>query len=136
MTDFSLPVLAAWANAMIFAAAGVANFTAPKRIRTFYEQWDVTPGFYRTLGVIEIAAAVCLATPSLRVWGLVLAGPIAFGSVVMLLDQQKYIWAASAIAIVAGLFAAMLTLAQKPSFVVANPAESVVIQVANNSSRY
>src|SRR5580765_9003664 len=40
------------------------------------EQWDVAPGLYRTLGVIEILAAVCLATPSLRECGLWLAGPI------------------------------------------------------------
>jgi len=38
------------------------------------------PGFYRPLGLVEIAAAVCLAVPSLRFWGVLLAAPIFFGA--------------------------------------------------------
>ena len=128
MTSISFPVLATWADAAIFAAVGVINLTAPKRVLDMYEQWDVAPGLYRTLGVIEIMAAVCLATPSWRAWGLMLAGPIAFGSVVMLLDQQKYKCAATAVVIVAGLFVTMFAVPQKPHFVVTHSTSQVAIQ--------
>jgi hypothetical protein len=133
MTSISSPVLAAWADAAMFAAVGVINSTAPKRVLDMYEQWDVAPGLYRTLGVIEIMAAVCLATPSLRVWGLMLAGPIAFGSVVMLLDQQKYRCAATAVVIVAGLVVAMFAVPQKPHFVVTHSASQVAIQTSSSA---
>ena len=136
MTDFSFSVAAAWASAAIFGAVGLVNFIASKKILDMYEQWDVAPSLYRTLGVIEMVAAVCLATPSLRGWGLLLAGPIAFVSVVMLLDQQKYRCAACAAAVVAGLFVAMLDTPQKPHFVVGHPASEVAIQTANKPSTY
>jgi hypothetical protein len=133
MTSISFPVLAAWADAAIFAAVGMINFTAPKNVLDMYEQWDVASGLYRTLGVIEIMAAVCLATPSLRVWGLMLAGPIAFGSVVMLLDQQKYRCAAAGVVIVAGLFVVLFALPQKPQFVVMQPVSQVAIQTGSSA---
>lgn len=130
MTEVSISVLAASASAAIFAAVGAVNFFAPKKILDMYEEWDVSPGLYRTLGVIEMVAAVCLATPSLQVWGLLLAGPIAFVSVVMLLDQQKYRCAACAVAVVGALFVVSLATPQKPDFVVGQ----VVIRTANNPS--
>ena len=134
MTDVSISVLAASATAAIFAAAGAVNFIAPKKILDMYEEWDVAPGLYRMLGVIEMVAAVCLATPSLRGWGLLLAGPIAFVSVVMLLDQQKYRCAACAVAVVGALFVAVLATPQKSDFVVGHPASQVVIRTVNNPS--
>ena len=136
MTEVSISVLAVSASAAIFAAVGAVNLFAPKKILDMYEEWDVSPGLYRTLGVIEMVAAVCLATPSLRVWGLLLAGPIAFVSVVMLLDQQKYRCAACAVAVVGALFVVMLATPQKSDFVVGHPASQVVIRTANNPSMH
>jgi hypothetical protein len=130
MTSISIPVLAAWADAAMFAAVGVINFTAPKRVLDTYEQWDVAPGLYRMLGLIEILAAVCLATPSLRVWGLIIAGPIAFASVVMLLDQQKYKCAATAVVIATGLFVAMFAVPQKPHVALTQPASQVAFLIS------
>jgi len=134
MTEVSISVLAASGSAAIFAAAGAVNFIAPKKILDMYEELDVAPGLYRTLGLIEMVAAVCLAMPSLRVWGLLTAGPIAFVSVVMLLDQQKYRCAACAVAVVGALFVAVLAAPQKPGFVVGHPASQVAIRTANNPS--
>src|ERR1044072_6267218 len=108
MFDVSFPVMAAWTNAAIFAAAGLINFTAVKSVRAVYDRWDVSPAFYRTLGLVEIAAALCLAAPSLRFWGVLLAAPIFFGSVVMLLDHRHYAYAASVVVMMTGLAAALL----------------------------
>lgn len=136
MDDFSFPVLAAWANAAIFAAAGLINFTAVRAVREVYGRWDVAPGFYRPLGLVEIAAAVFLAMPSLRLWGVVLAAPIAFGSVVMLLDHRHYLYAASVIFMMSGLLAAILAIPSTPDFVFTAPPHQGLVQYAGGSSAY
>ena len=135
MFDFSFPVMAAWTNAAIFAAAGLINFTAIRSVREVYERWDVSPGFYRPLGLVEIAAAVCLAVPSLRFWGVLLAAPIFFGSVVMLLDHRHYIYAASVVVMMSGLVAALLAVPLAPEFTFAPPQHSPV-QYAGGSSTF
>ena len=135
MLDFSFPVMAAWTNAAIFAAAGLINFTAVKSVRAVYDRWDVSPGFYRPLGLVELAAAVCLAVPSLRFWGVLLAAPIFFGSVVMLLDHRHYAYAASVVVMMTGLLAALLAVPAAPEFALATPDHGLV-QIAGRSSTY
>jgi hypothetical protein len=135
MLDFSFPVMAAWANAAIFAAAGLINFTAIKSVRAVYDRWDVSPGFYRPLGLVEIAAAVCLAVPSLRFWGVLLAAPIFFGSVVMLLDHRHYGYAASVVVMMTGLAAALLAIPSAPEFALVTSSHDLV-QVAGGSQAY
>jgi hypothetical protein len=135
MLDFSFPVMAAWMNAAIFAAAGLINFTAVKSVRAVYDRWDVSPGFYRPLGLVEIAAAICLAVPSLRFWGVLLAAPIFFGSVVMLLDHRHYAYAASVVVMMTGLLAALLAIPSAPEFALATTNQDLV-QVAGGSQAY
>jgi hypothetical protein len=135
MVEVSFPVMAAWANAAIFAAAGLINFTAVKGVRTVYDRWDLSPGFYRPLGLVEIAAALCFATPSLRFWGVLLAAPIFFGSVVMLLDHRHYVYAASVVVMMTGLLAALLAIPAAPEFALATTNHGLV-QVAGGSSAY
>ena len=135
MIDFSFPVTAAWINAAIFAAAGLVNLSAIRSVREVYGRWDVSPGFYRPLGLVEIAAAACLAVPSLRFWGVLLAAPIAFGSVVMLLDHRHYLYAASMVFLMSGLAAATLAIPSTPQFVFTAPQQGLV-QYAGGSSAY
>ena len=136
MDDFSFPVFAAWTNAAVFALAGLINFTAVKSVRSVYDRWDVSPAFYRPLGLVEIAAAVFLAVPSLRTWGVLLAAPIFFGSVVMLLDHRHYVHAASVVLMMSGLFAAALAIPVTPEFALVTPSHHGLVQVAGESSAY
>src|SRR5262245_52325955 len=136
MDEFSFPVLAAWLNAAIFAAAGLINFTAVKSVRAVYGRWDVAPSFYRPLGLIELAAAVCFAVPSLRFWGVLLAAPIFFGSVVLLLDHRHYVYAASVVLMMSGLVGALLAIPSAPEFALITPSQPGLVQVAGGSSVY
>ena len=136
MYEFSFPVLAAWMNAAIFATAGLINVTAVKGVRDVYSRWDVAPGFYRTLGLIELAAAVCFAVPSLRFWGVLLAAPIFFGSVVLLLDHRHYVYAASVVLMMLGLFAALMAVPSTPEFTLVDPSHHGLVQVAGGPSVY
>lgn len=135
MVEFSFPVMAAWMNAAIFAAAGLINFTAVKSVRAVYDRWDVSPGFYRPLGLVEIVAAICLAVPSLRFWGVLLAAPIFFGSVVMLLDHRHYAYAASVVVMMTALAAVLLAIPSAPEFALITPNHGLV-QVAGGSQAY
>src|SRR5215510_9510860 len=110
MYELSLPITAAWTNAAIFGLAGLINLSAIKSVREVYADWDVHPVFYRTLGLVELIAAAFLATPEFRLWGVVLAAPIMFGSVVMLLDHRHYVYATSVIVLFAGLGAALMAV--------------------------
>jgi hypothetical protein len=134
MFETSIPVLATWVNVAVFAAAGLVNFTAVKSVREVYDRWDVSSRFYRPLGLVEIVAAICLAVPSLRVWGVLLAGPIAFGSVVMLLDHRHYVYAASMVLMMSGLLVAILAIPQSPKFAIAAPSNQGFVQYADGSS--
>jgi hypothetical protein len=110
MAGASLPVMAAWANAALFLLAGVINLTAVRPVREVYERWDIPAGFYRSLGIVEIAAAAFLVSPEYRAWGIALALPIMFGSIVMLLDHRHYLIAVPALVIMAALAPAALSV--------------------------
>ena len=72
----SFPVIAAWANAVVFASAGLVNVTALRAVREVYARWDIPGAFYRALGIVEIIAAALLGMPHLRVFGIAMAAPI------------------------------------------------------------
>src|SRR5258705_6433243 len=103
MFEASFPVMAAWANAAVFALAGIVNFTALGGVREVYARWDIPAAFYRTLGIVEIIAAALLAMPDGRVWGIAIAAPIMFGGIVMLLNHRHYLYAAPAFLVMAAL---------------------------------
>ena len=106
----SIPVMAAWANAGILLAAGLVNLVGSPRLHEIYSEYDIPAGYYRTIGVAEIFAALFLVTPELRVWGILLATPIMFLSVVMLLDHERYEYAGLVALFLVGLVAATLAV--------------------------
>ena len=110
MFETSLPVLAAWSNAALFAVAGLVNLAAFGAVRETYLRWDIPAHAYRTIGLIELVAAAFLVQPDFRVWGIVLAAPIAFGAVVMLLDHRRYVYAMAVSLMLVGLVPAMLAI--------------------------
>jgi hypothetical protein len=115
MFEASFPVMAAWANAAVFALAGLVNVTAFGGVREIYARWDIPAAFYRTLGVVEIIAAALLAMPDLRAWGIAMAAPIMFGAIVMLLNHRHYLHAAPAFLVMAALLPGMLATPQTHS---------------------
>jgi hypothetical protein len=108
MVEVSFPVAAAWANAAVFAFAGLVNVTALSAVREIYARWDIPGTFYRTLGIVEIIAAALLAMPHLRAWGVAMAAPIMFGAIVMLLNHRHYLYAVLAVLVMAALVPGML----------------------------
>ena len=110
MPDVSLPVIAAWANAAFLGAAGLINWFDGEKIRALYRRWSIPARSYRTIGLLEIAAAMFLAVPHLRAWGIVLAAVILFGSAVLLLSRRNYAYALGVIVMLAVLGAAVFAI--------------------------
>jgi hypothetical protein len=110
MLEASFPLLAAWVNTAFLGLAGLANWFDGRPVRALYESWNIPASSYRTIGLIEIVAATFIAVPHLRAWGIVLAAPIVFSTVVMLLYHRHYGYALGVIALLAGLGAATLAI--------------------------
>jgi len=123
MIAVSFPVIAAWANAGVFALAGFANLTAFGKVREIYARWDIPAAFYRTLGIVEIIAASMLAMPEHRAWGIAMAAPIMFGAIVILLNHRHYLYAVPAALVMAALIPGTLATPQPRSYLHYVPAQ-------------
>jgi len=108
--DVSVPTLVAWANAALLGAVGLVNLTALSPVRRAYARWEISAPSYVTVGLLQIVAAGLLLTPDLRIWGIVLAAVIAFGTVVLLLDRGRYVFALPVVLFMVALVAAALSL--------------------------
>ncbi|HEX4269971.1 MAG TPA: DoxX family protein [Rhizomicrobium sp.] len=87
----------------IFLLAALVNLTGSSVVRAAYRAWDYAPNFYRVVGVIELLAALFLALPQTRIWGVILGGFIAFFSVVALLKHGRYAWSLPVMLLLAAL---------------------------------
>ena len=110
MPELSLPLVAAWANAAFLGIAGMINWFDGRKVRALYERWSIPARSYRTVGLLEIAAAMFLILPYLRAWGIVLGAAILFGSAVLLLSHRRYAYAMVVIVMLAMLGAAVFAI--------------------------
>jgi hypothetical protein len=110
MNAISFPFLIAWLVGAALMVVGFINLAGPRKLRETYANWEFPPRFYLVAGVFEVTAAAFLAVPELRLWGIVLAGLIAFGAVVTLLNQRRYLSAIPAIILMVALLPASLAV--------------------------
>jgi len=110
MFDISLPIVATWLSATVFAAVGAMNLTGVRAARRLFERLDIPTVTYRIIGAIDLITALLLADPNMRAWGIVLAAPIAFGAVVFLLEHRLYACATVPTLILVALVPAMLAV--------------------------
>ena len=110
MNAISFPFLIAWLVGTILMVAGFINIAGPRRLREVYANWDLPQRFYLVAGALEVTAAAFLAVPEMRLWGIALAGFIAFGVVVTLFNQRRYLSAVPAIILMLALFPASLAV--------------------------
>lgn len=90
MAITQIEILVAYGVAALFAIAALVNLTGSDVVRAAYRFWHYPKRFYRVVGLIELMAALFLAVPQLRVWGVILGGIIAFFAVVTLLNHRQY----------------------------------------------
>ena len=110
MFEFSpyaiIPIALAW----IFAAIGFFHMLTPGRLVATYRQWGYPPAFPVVAGMLNIVAAVLMAYPERRLFGVALAAIILFVSNVMLIGRNHYLGAVPGILLLLALpFAAATT---------------------------
>ena len=103
MNAISFPFLVAWVVGAILAMAGLVNIAGPRRLRAAYARWELPTRFYLVAGALEVMAALFLALPELRLWGIALAGFIMFGAVVTLFNHRRYMSAVPGIILLVAL---------------------------------
>lgn len=103
MTLSTLLDMAFYGVTGVFVLAGLVNMGGGPVVRAAYRAWDYPANFYRVVGLLELTAALFLALPQTRIWGVILGGFIAFFSVVTLLKHRRYAWSLPAILLLAAL---------------------------------
>jgi len=95
--------LAVYVVSTLFLAAGILNLSGIRAVRAVYRFWHYRRGFHRIIGALELVTALFLIVPQLRIWGLMLAAPIVFFSVVTLLNHRQYVWSLFGMLLLASL---------------------------------
>jgi hypothetical protein len=110
MHDTSIFSVLAASLAVVFWAIGFAHLLGPRFLRNAFEKWNYGASVRVVTGCLEIAAALMLAHPELRGWGIALAGLIMFGAVITLLSHEQYVVAVPSIALMLALIPATLSV--------------------------
>jgi hypothetical protein len=110
MYDDTIYSLLALLLAATVGAIGVVQLVGPSFVRMAYERWGYGSRVRVVTGALDIVAAIMLATPDMRIWGIVLAGILTFGSVVVFLNHRQYRYALSAIGLLVALVPATVAV--------------------------
>jgi DoxX-like family len=109
VADSIYDLIALWLS-VIFSAIGLVQLIAPHFVREAYRRWGYGRSVRLATGVLDIVAAVMLGFPTLRVWGIVLAAILSFGSIVVFLNHRQYRQAIPAIGLMLALIPATVAV--------------------------
>ena len=93
-----------------FGLIGAVQLIGPRFVREAYKRWDYGPRVRIVTGVLDVVAAIMLALPAFRGWGIGLAAVLTFGSVVVFLNHRQYRYALPAIALLIALVPAAVAV--------------------------
>ncbi|HEX4158193.1 MAG TPA: hypothetical protein VHY79_06935 [Rhizomicrobium sp.] len=79
--------------ALVIGSVGLVQLVGPRPLRRLLAEWGYGRGFNWVTGGFAMAAAVFLAIPQLRIWGVVLSAFLLLGTTLLLLDQRRYLFA-------------------------------------------
>jgi|SRR5580693_7787687 hypothetical protein len=103
MNAMTLSTIAASVAASVFSISALVHLSGLASVRAFYARWDYPRGFPMTAGIFNLLAAIFLAIPLTRVWGVMLGALVLFVAIVTLLGHRRYSYALPAIALLASL---------------------------------
>ena len=103
MQDLPLPIITAYALALVFWVAGVVQLAGPGMVRRAYHRWGYPARIFRLTGAMELLAATLLAVSAARPLGIALAAGVNFIAVVLLLKNREYLLALPGMAVTAVL---------------------------------
>ena len=110
MQESSTFSVLAFSLAAVFWMIGFIHLLGPRFLRDAFEKWNYGSFVRLVTGALEIMAALMLAHPELRGWGIALAALIMFGAVITLLKHEQYLCAVPSLALMAALLPAILAV--------------------------
>lgn len=110
MDNGSIFAVLALSLAVVFGLIGAVQLAGPKFVRDAYRRWDYPQRVRVLTGILDIAAALMLALPALRGWGIAVAGILTFGSVIVFLSHRQYRYAVPAVALMVALVPAAVAI--------------------------
>jgi hypothetical protein len=103
VTTILTPTHFAWLLAAIFAGTAAVHLFGLRLVREAYQRWQYPNGFREVTGSLLLLAAVFLAFPLTRFWGIGIAAIVMFLSAITLLHHRQYGYAAPIIALLFAL---------------------------------
>jgi uncharacterized membrane protein HdeD (DUF308 family) len=104
----TIPTLDALLLTSLFGLGAAIHLVGPAFLRARYRRWRFPRSTYLVVGVLQLLAAVFLANPITRIWGVALAALITFVTIVNLLNHGKYAYSVPALLVLAALVPATL----------------------------
>lgn len=89
--------------ALVIGVVGLVHLMGPRPLRRLLAEWGYGRGFNWVAGTFCVSAAVFLAVPQLRIWGVVLAAFLLLGTTIVLLDHRRYLFALPGILLLGAL---------------------------------
>ena len=89
--------------ALVIGFVGLIHLIGPRPLRRLLAEWGFGRGFNWVTGSFAVSAAVFLAVPQLRIWGVVLSAFLLCGVTVLLLDHRRYLFALPGILLLGAL---------------------------------
>ena len=128
--SLNLSVLAS-ALAAVFCGIGLIHLVGPRFLRDAFEKWNYGTGVRLFVGALEIGAALMIAYPELRIFGIGLAALIMFGAVITLLSHEQYRCAAASLVLMAALIPAGLGIPRASHSVHYAPTQNLSAQAVS-----
>ena len=95
---------------IVLGLIGAIQLIGPQFVREAYRSWDYGPRVRIVTGLLDITAAIMIALPALRGWGIALGAILTFGAVVVFLNHRQYRYALPAIGLMIALVPAAVTV--------------------------
>lgn len=92
----------------LFGLAALIHLAAPRLLVQAYRAWQYPRAFHYVTGSALALAALFLAIPETRIWGVILGAAILFVTVVSLLNHGKFYYATPAMILMAALPSVLL----------------------------
>jgi len=110
MHGISAYSIVAFSLAVVFGLIGVVQLVGPRFVRDAYKRWDYAQNLRGVTAVLDIAAALMLAAPATRGWGIALAAILTFGSALVFLSHRQYAYALPTIGLMVALVPATVSI--------------------------
>jgi hypothetical protein len=104
----TIPTIDALAMTGLFGLFGLWQLAGPEGLRRTYRGWRFPANTHRVAGMAALIAAVFLADPITRIWGVILGAFVTFLVVVTLLNHRKYVLSVPGMLVMVALVPASL----------------------------